>query len=250
MKKGALLVSAKPRRKKQANGKYTRGADTEKAMTGKKEYYVAQNLDLTPHKNKPIRSVLARPLLGPNYKYMTLEGSLTGSEVSSTAFTALVNNSQGTTDSTRVGDRIKVRRYRLCAKLVGGTAATGPVAARVMLISWIVPGVGLTNFPITGMIIQAGAGRYPLGGYARDYADQFQVLHDSLHSVQPFVSSVEADFIFVERDCLIEMEFAAAATAPMVNAPYLNLITDITTAANTQPTISYNLQLLYEDNDA
>jgi len=185
-------------------------------------------------------------MLNPNYKYSLYEGTLTGSHATSTAATPLISINQGLTDITRIGDRIRIKRFQMRGKVYGNASATGPTGVRLVVFLWKNPQVS-ANAPIAGEILQANAGYLPWGAYTRDYGDLIQILYDATFSVTKLDATTELELFAVNMPCNIEVGFAAAGTDPLINGLYAMLVTD--TAAN-QPSATFQSTCWYEDNDA
>jgi len=245
MKKSSGGKRASRRRNKSAGT--TLGHDDMASNTSRKDYFVSNALEITPHANKPLRSALRQPIMDRRFKYSVLESSLAGSSATSATPLNLVSINQGTTDVTRTGDRIRAKRVWLSGKVIGSAAATGPIVSRLLVVVWNPPGVGSVNAPTAGMVIQHSAAYGPYGAYSRDFGDSYQVLYDAVFSVQPSSTTSEADIFHLDRAVTIDMEFTAGATTPTTNTLYLFLVTD---AVANQPTVLFQTTVWYEDLDA
>jgi hypothetical protein len=242
MKKQNMMKGRKPK----ATSRGTTGKD-DQTNTGRKDYYVSNALEITPHPNQHLVASLKQPVMNRKWKYYVQESTIVGNHVMSTVGTSLVSISQGTTDITRTGDRVRVKKIQFKGKLYGNASQTGPTVGRLIVFVWNISGVGQINPPSMVQIVQASAGFGPYGSYSRDYADQFQIVYDGLFSVEVLAANQPVDLIQLDRNCTIDMEFAAGATQPMVNGVYAFLVTD--TSAN-QPSVNYQSTIWFEDLDA
>ena len=231
-------------------GKSTTGTDDQVSQSGRTEYYVADALEVTPHARQRLVSTLKKPIMGRKLKYSVLESSLVGSGAASASAISLVTINQGTTDITRTGDRIRAKRLSLAGRITGGTTQGGPLCCRLIVVCWNVPGVGAVNVPVSGQVLQGSNNYLPFAAYSRDYGDQYQVVYDSIHSIQAATTTSESQIIRMERDLTIDMEFAAGATTPMVNGLYLFFVTESAGVTTAQPNVYWQSTLWYEDLDA
>jgi len=215
--------------------------------TSRKDYYVSNALEITPNPNKELKSVLGAPIMNRKLKYTLLESSLVASNATSATPLSLVTVSQGTTDITRTGDRIRMRRLWFSAKLYGAAAATGPYTTRVLIVCWNPVGSGAVNAPVSGQIIQHAANFGPYGSYSRDFGDCYQVVYDAMYSVNPVSATSENEILHLDRKICIDAEFTAGATVPTVNNLYLFLLCE--NATNT-PTLTFSSTVWYEDLDS
>lgn len=237
----------RPRRGKTGRGnRTTLRRDNMTSNNPKKDYYVANALDMTPHPNKVFVSTLRPPVMNPRLKYSVLETSITGSHLTSTAGTALLAVNQGTTDITRVGDRLKVKRVWLTGKVYGNASQTGPVSGRLVVALWNPPAVA-ANVPVASQVIQASAGFLPYGSYSRDFGDSYQILFDDLYSVNQLTATAEAELFHYDQKCNFDVEFNAAGTAPVTNQLFIWLMSDV--SAN-QPSMNFQSVCWFEDVDA
>jgi len=227
--------------------KGTKGRDNMVSNTGRKDYFVANALEITPHPNQKFVAVLGQPIMDRRLKYSILETSISGSSATSTTPTSLLTVAQGTTDITRTGDRIRAKRIWLSGKLYGNAAATAPVATRVLVVLWQPLGNAAVNAPVASQVIQHSAGYGPYGSYSRDYGDGFQVIYDSVFSVNPVGANSEAEMIHIDRELLIDCEFGAGGTTPVTNAFYIFLLSDV--GAN-QPSLNFSSTVWWDDLDA
>jgi len=214
--------------------------------TSRKDYFVSNALEMTPHPNKRLTAVLEKPLINRRYKYTVLETSVTGNSATSTSGTALVSVNQGTTDITRTGDRIRLKRIWLGGKVYGNASQTGPVSVRVLVVNWVAP-FNAVNVPTAGQVIQASVGYQPYGPYTRDFGDQYQIVYDAVFSVTSLSATQEGELFHLDRELTIDCEFNAGATAPTTNGLFLWVLTDV--GAN-QPAVNFSSTLWFEDLDA
>jgi hypothetical protein len=216
------------------------------SRNGRKDYYVANALELTPHPNQVLKSSLRPPVMDPRLKYTVVESAITGNHLTSATPTALLAVNQGTTDITRVGDRLRLKRLWFSGKLYGNASQTGPIAARVVMALWNPPAVASNN-PVASQVVQASAGYLPYGAYSRDFGDSYQIVYDALLSANALTASSEAELVHFDRKVEIDVEFNAAGTAPVTNQLYLWLMTDV--SAN-QPAMNFQFTGWFEDVDA
>jgi len=217
------------------------------ANTSRKDYFVANALEMTPHPNQTLRSVLKQPIMNRKYKYCILESSLAGSNATSATPLNLVGINQGTTDITRTGDRIRAKRLWFSGKVTGSAAATGPIAARVVVVVWNPPATGGVNNPVASQVIQHSASYGPYGSYSRDFGDSYQVVYDARFSVNPVSTTQEFETFHFDRALTVDMEFTAGATTPTTNTFFVFLLTD---SGINQPTMVFSSTVWYEDLDA
>jgi len=222
------------------------GRDNGPRQTAKGEAFFSHALETTPGGKGVFRASLGKPMHNPRYKYTLYEGTVVGSQATSTAATPLISINQGLTDITRIGDRIKIKRFQMRGKIYGSASATGPTAARLVVFLWKNPQVS-ANAPISGEILQANAGYLPWAAYTRDYGDLVQILYDATFSVEKLETSTELELFAMNIPSNIEVGFAATGTDPLINGLYLMLVTD--TAAN-QPSVTFQSTMWFEDNDA
>lgn len=213
----------------------------------RKDYFVANALEITPHPGQKLRAVLGQPIMDRRFKYSLTEGSLSASSATSATPISLVTVAQGTTDITRTGDRIRCRRIWFSGKLNGNAAATGAVMGRVIVVVWNPVGSSAVNAPVASQIIQHSATYGPHGSYSRDFGDSYQVVYDARFSLNPAGTSAENEVFHCDREIMVDCEFTAGATTPTTNNFYLFFLTD--TAINV-PNCTYSATLWYEDLDA
>ncbi len=218
-----------------------------RTQTGKSDYYVSGALELTPHGDRPLIARLRTPIMERKLKYTVVESQLSANYLTSTTSVSLVNISNGTTDITRIGDRVRFKRFWFTAKLAGNTASTFPTVTRVVVFVQGEPGVGAANAYIAGQVLQGSNSYLPLAAYNRDYGDGYQVLYDGVFSVNPINTSAEVELIHMDRELTVDTEFAAGATAPTVNDIRILVVCDLTTNF---PLLTYQSTLWYEDLDA
>lgn len=245
------MRKANPRRSKKKTT--TTGRDDFASGTARKDYYVSGNLETTPHPNQRLVSMLGKPIMDRKFKYSTYEGSITGGGATSQTPISLVTINQGTTDITRTGDRIRVRRIHVRGRLTGGLSAVGAATARVLFVIWNPVGAGAVNAPVSGQVLQGSAGYMPFSAYSRDYGDSYQVVHDSTHEVKSAAGQTigpEMEFVYFDRAVTVDMEFSAGATTPTTNNLYVFVVSDTTAAAGYQPVLLLQSTLWYEDLDA
>jgi hypothetical protein len=214
--------------------------------TSRKDYFDANALEITPHPNQMLRAVLGRPVMDPRLKYSVLEGNIVGTYLTSAVPTALISINQGTTDITRVGDRIKIKRLWLSGKIYGHASQTAPTATRVVVALWNPPAVA-GNLPVASQVIQASTGYLPFGAYSRDFGDSFQIVYDAMFCVNQLASSADAELFHIDRQVNIDVEFNAAGTAPVTNGLFMWLHSDTNAA---QPSANFQSTLWFEDVDA
>lgn len=217
------------------------------ANTSRKDYFVANAMELTPHPNQRLVSVLGEPIMDRRLKYTVVETAVTGSSATSTTPTALISINQGTTDITRTGDRIRLKRIWLSGKVYGNASQTGPVSARLVLALWNPVGAAAANAPVASQVIQASTGYQPYGSYSRDYGDSYQIVYDAVFSVNALAAAAEAELFHLDRAVTVDMEFNAGGTTPVTNNLYLWLMTDV--GAN-QPAANLQFVGWFEDLDA
>ncbi len=225
----------------------TAGRDDLTSNNMKKDYFFARDMEITPHPNQGLKSVLGRPVMDRKLKYTLLESTLTGSNATSATPLNLINISQGTTDITRTGDRVRAKRIWFQGKVTGNAAATGAIATRVLVVLWNPPGVGGVNNPVASQVIQHSASYGPYGAYSRDYGDSYQVVYDAVVQAKPPGVTVDSEMIRFDRKVLIDMEFSAGATTPSVNTLFVFCLTD---SGINQPTLLFSSTVWYDDLDA
>ncbi len=215
--------------------------------TSRKDYFVGQALEMTPHPNRRLVSVLDQPIMKNLYKYTVLETTASGSNATSATPSSLINLNQGTTDITRIGDRIRVKRLWITGKIVGNAASAGAVASRVLVVLWNPVGVGSLNSPVSGQVVQGASPYLPYAAYSRDYGDSYQVVYDGLFEALPASTANPVHFFHLDREITVDMEFSAGAAVPTTNCLYCFFLTD--TVAN-QPSVQYQSTVWFEDCDA
>lgn len=226
----------------------TTGRDNMVSNTSRKDYFVANALEMTPHPNQHLRAVLGQPVMDRRYKYSLFEQtSFSASSATSATPLSLISISQGTTDITRTGDRIRAKRLWFSGKVIGNAAQTGITAGRVLVVCWNPVGTGAVNAPVAAQIIQHSATYGPYGSYSRDFGDSFQVIYDAVFSVTPASTTSEAEIMHFDRALTIDMEFVAGATTPAVNNFYIFFLSD---AAANQASMQFSATTWYEDLDA
>ncbi len=241
-------MSNKRAPRKSRKPKSTYGRDDETAKSSRSDYYVSGALELTPHRTQMLKAALRQPIMDRRLKYSIQESSLVASNATSATPNNLVSINQGTTDITRTGDRVRVKRIWFSAWALGSAGSSVPALTRVILVCWNPVGNAAVNAPIASQIIQHSAGYGPVGSYSRDFGDSYQVIYDSVASVQPNnAAGAELELYFQDRKVLIDMEFIAGATVPATNGIYLFALTN---TATFQPTIYYSSTIWYEDLDA
>lgn len=215
--------------------------------TSRKDYFVANALEMTPHSGQRLVSVLKQPIMDRRFKYSVLESSLAASNATSATPLSLVTISQGTTDITRTGDRIRAKRLWLSGKITGSAAATGPIVTRCMVVLWNPVGSSAVNAPVASQVMQGSASYLPYAAYSRDFGDSYQVVYDAVFCVNPVSTTAESEIFHQDRNILVDMEFTAGATTPTTNNLYLFLVSD---SGINQPTVVFQSTLWYEDLDA
>ncbi len=239
--------NATRRARKAPKNRSTFGRDDMVSNDSRKDYFVSNALEITPHPNQTLKAVLGQPVMDRRFKYSILETSLSAGGATSSTPISMINVSQGTTDITRTGDRIRSRRLWMSGKIFGNAAQTAPVTARLLVVVWNPVGVGASNAPVASQIVQFSAGYGPYGSYSRDYGDSFQVLYDAVFSVGQLTAAGEAEVFHFDRKILIDSEFSAGATTPTTNNIYVFFLSDV--LAN-QPVLAWSSTLWYEDLDA
>lgn len=245
MKKSSQRAPAQSKRN--TGRRSTAGRDDMTNNSSKKDYFVANALEITPHPNQQLKAVLGQPVMNRKLKYSILETNLAASNATSATPLSLVSINQGTTDITRTGDRVRVKRIWFGGKLNGNAAATAAVMCRVIIVCWNPVGTGAVNAPIASQIIQHSAGYGPHGSYSRDFGDSFQIVHDAKFSVNPVAATTENEILHLDRKVLVDMEFTAGATVPTTNNFYVFFLTD--TGINV-PNLTFSSTIWYEDLDA
>lgn len=241
-------VSQRPKQKSaKRRTRATHGRDNMTSNTGRKDYYVANALEITPHPNQELRAVLGQPVMDRRFKYSVFESSLVANSATSATPLSLVTINQGTTDITRTGDRVRVKRFWLSAKVYGAAAATGPTVSRILVVLWNPVGAAAVNAPIAGQILNMAATYGPYASYSRDFGDSFQVVYDGVFSTNPVSATSENELIHIDRALTVDMEFSAGATTPCTNNFYLFHLTE---AAANQPAMNFSSTIWYEDLDA
>jgi hypothetical protein len=215
--------------------------------TSRKDYFVANALEMTPHPNQRLVSVLEQPIMNRKYKYTILETTLTAASATSTTPISLIALNQGVTDITRVGDRIRLKRIWFTGKIYGSASATGPISARLVIVCWNPLGAAASNAPVASQVLQGSAGYLPYAAYSKDFGDSYQVVYDVLVSVNPFVLEAEAEMVHLDRALSIDAQFNASGTVPVTNNLYLFLVDD---AGFNHPAVNFQCTLWFDDEDA
>lgn len=216
--------------------------------TSRKDYFVANALEMTPHPNQRLVSVLGEPIMDRRLKYTVLETTLTGSNLTSATPLSLIVSSQGTTDITRIGDRIRLRRIWLTGRLYGAAAAASASVSRILVVLWNPVGVGASNPPVASQVLQGSASYLPFAAYSRDYGDSYQVVYDAVFSANPLSASSEMEVFHLDREITVDATFSAGATTPTTNNLYIFLVSDVSGA--NQPVITFQSTIWYDDEDA
>lgn len=215
--------------------------------TSRKDYFVANALEITPHPNQRLVSVLEQPIMSRKFKYTVLEAALTGNHLSSGTPTSLIAINQGSTDITRVGDRIRLKRLWFSGKIYGHASSTAPVATRLIVVCWNPVGAAAVNVPAASSVVQASTGYLPYGAYSKDFGDSYQVVYDAVFSVNPISASAEAEILHFDRALTIDAQFNAGGTTPVTNNLYAFLLTD---ASANQPSCNFQSTVWFDDDDA
>lgn len=239
----------KQRKNKTARrSKATAGRDDMVSNNSRKDYFVANALEITPHPNQHLRAVLGQPVMDRRFKYSIFETTaFSASSATSATPLSMITISQGTTDITRTGDRIRAKRLWFTGKVIGNAAQTGITAGRVVVVCWNPVGNAAVNAPIASQVIQHSATYGPYGSYSRDFGDSYQIIYDAVFSVTPASTTSEAELIHFDRSLTIDMEFVAGATTPAVNNFYIFFLSD---AAANQASMQFSATTWYEDLDA
>lgn len=221
----------------------TTGRDNMVSNMSRKDYYVPDALEITPHADRKLVAALRQPVMDRRFKYaLTETTALVSSNLSSATATALLTVAQGTTDITRTGDRIRCKRIWVQGYFVGNAAATGPTLARLIVVN------DISNTITTALqVISHNAGFGTMGAYSRDWGDLFQVIYDTVHVVYPAATSGQIDVFHCDREIQIDSEFNAGGTTPVANNIKCFFLTTI--GANF-PVTSFSTTVWFEDLDA
>lgn len=185
--------------------------------------------------------------MNPRYKYSTQEAQITANYLTSTTSVSLVSINVGTTDTTRVGDRVRFRRHWFSAKLGGSAASTFPTTCRVVVFIQGEVGAGAVNPYVASQVLQGSNSYLPLAPYSRDFGDGYQIVYDSVHSVNPASATSEVELLHYDRKVDVQTEFIASGTAPTINDLRILVVCDLT---SNFPILTYSSTLWFTDEDA
>jgi hypothetical protein len=239
MKRGKMVG---PRKGKGRGARVTTGRDNETNKSSRGEYFVDNALEITPHRAQKLVAKLGPPAVDRRFKYNLIEQQLTASHLSSATGTTLVNISQGATDISRTGDRVRARRLVCGGKISGSASAVSQHVVRVLIFI----DVGNTN-PAAGSILNSSSSYLPLASYGRDFADLYQIVFDEVVIVPPTTAGAGFSLFRVDRDMEVDMEFNGGGTAPIANGLRVLVMCDAT--ANFA-TLTMSSTLWFEDLDA
>lgn len=150
--------------------------------------------------------------------------------------------SQGTTDSTRVGDSIKAYNFLLRLKLEENSSPV-PACVRFILIKDHEPRA--TGIPAVSDVLEAVSVVSPLN---KEHGTRYTILKDWMVSLSPNGKQITHKKIF--RKLNFHMHYkgnAGASTDAESNSLLLLYISDQSTSAN-QPVLTYRSRLRYIDN--
>ncbi len=229
-------------KKGRARGRTTDGAVVEINKSSRNEYFIDNALEITPDRQKILVASLGRPVISRRLKYNLQEQQLLASHLNSATGTSLVNISQGTSDITRTGDRVRVKRITLGGKISGSATATSSHIVRVL----VYVDKGNAN-PTAGSILNSSSSYLPLASYGRDYGDLFQVIFDEVVNIAPTASTTPFSLLRMDRKVNIDMGFNAGGTSPIANNIRVLVMCD---ATGNFATLTLSSTLWYEDLDA
>lgn len=164
-------------------------------------------------------------------------------DYSGSAFYVLTTPSQGTTDLTRVGDKVRIRGLHCRMNLFCGDSTN---TMRVILYQYKQASNLIANsvtYLLNGTYV--GTAQAPNSPYVHDYQKLFNVLYDKTFALD-LVSKPEMSLVF---KCPIkyarkEIAFSAGST-DAINHIYLLVISD--SGAATHPSVQFVTRFYYDD---
>lgn len=152
----------------------------------------------------------------------------------------LTGVSQGTTDSTRIGDKLTMRSLRISYE---ATVADSTNMVRFIIVQWF-PNSTLLAPTSSYVLSTIGSALAPQSPYIHDYKNQFNVLYDKVHILS-------TDYPRIVRKFWLKMKWAkkvinfSAGTSEGSNHLYMIRISD--SSAVTHPTSNILTRLNYDD---
>lgn len=186
-----------------------------------------------------VRKLLAKQA---ETKYFELGVTATGVDYAGT-LTNLTVVPQGTTDSTRIGDKLVIRGLNIKYEVI---AADSTQMVRVMLFQWH-PNTQLLSPIMSDILVSTtlSTTNAPLANNVWDYQNQYTVLYDRVHRLD----SLEKASDIVRKNINLRyakktIVFYAATTAASEHI-YMLVVSDSSAAPH--PTIQYQTRLTYDD---
>lgn len=151
--------------------------------------------------------------------------------------------SQGTTDVTRIGDKVRLKALFLDYQIVCSDATN---LVRVVVFQWH-PQTNLVAATLTEIFqyFAIGDNREVLSPYVHDYGDQFRVLYDRLYTLD-LASAYTKSFkgVISLKRAKKQMAYAAGGSQGS-NQLYIAVLSDSSAASH--PTFTYVSRVIYED---
>lgn len=149
---------------------------------------------------------------------------------------------QGTTDLTRIGDKITIRGLDIRMHL---TSSDTYNIIRCIIFQWY-PNTSITSAPVGSQILN-DVTTYPyISPYVHDYTNQYGVLYDKMFTLSSLADTITRVVKIKPRlkYCKKTINFSAAGTNGS-NKLYMLLVSD--SGAVTHPTANIHSRLFYDD---
>lgn len=182
-------------------------------------------------------------------KYFQDSASISGTAVSTTAglwdITAIP---QGSTDTTRVGDKLKMKRIIIKANIQSANVATLGTTddVRIIMFQWY-PNSNLIAPVLASILNNTTASTICQSFYNHDYINQYHILYDKRFRLLGGTSIAQRDIIIKPRKMRFvkkNIEFSNASTAGS-NKIYVLLVAD--KVAGTNATITAISKVWFTD---
>lgn len=172
---------------------------------------------------------------------------------SNSVMTDVFDPVQGTSDQTRIGDKVRLKRIEMTYVLTANASATDDHFVRVILFQWKLDSAARDpdDVDILQSIATYATGyRVPSALINYDYRNNFNILYDRMHLVQAGTNTYNAAFtpriVKVFGKKLHKEVSFKGATTDGVGKIYVLQISDITSVAES-PQSSCQIRTVYAD---
>lgn len=156
---------------------------------------------------------------------------------------------QGTTDTTRIGDEIKLHNIKMNFLVKGNTSANSYNFLRVILFVWKLDTSLSGNPNLTNVLSPAlvGGVSAPASQYLHDNREDYQILWDKTYKVDSTLDNTTQSIVHIQKfrdlDHLKGIQYILAGTTA-INKVYIGFISD---GLVTIPSITGSTRITYTD---